>query len=121
GREPAMTVAAVHRVCARSERLALAAAVRRIAGVLAVDPVRRDGQYTLRVGGIAGGRVLADLGPGSGANVRGAAGHRGVVVAELGNRIGAVEFGPIVDGQSGVVADDVDLGVFDGSQAVGDD
>src|SRR5262249_46336217 len=104
-----------------SERLALAAAVRRIAGVLAVDHVRRDGQYTLRVSGIAIGRVLADLAHESGDKVRGDAVHAVVVVAELGNRIGAVEFGPIVDGQSGVVADDVDLGVFDGSRGVGDD
>ena len=56
-----MAVAPVHRVGARAERLALAAAVRRVAGRLAVDDVGGDGQHGLRVRGVAIGRVLADL------------------------------------------------------------
>ena len=47
-----MAVAAVHRVGAGPERLALAAAVRRVAGRLAVDHVRRDRQHALGVRGV---------------------------------------------------------------------
>ena len=45
----AVRVPAVHRIGAGRERLALAAAIRRVAGVLAVNDVRRDGQHRLRV------------------------------------------------------------------------
>ena len=44
-----MAVAAVHRVSARREGFALPPAVGRVAGVLAVDHVRRDRQHALRV------------------------------------------------------------------------
>ena len=43
------------------ERLALPPAVRRVAGALAVDDVRGDGQDRLGVEGVAIGRVLPQL------------------------------------------------------------
>ena len=56
-----MAIAAMHRVGAWPERLALAPAVRRIAGRLAVDDIGRDRQHALRVNGVAIGRMLAEL------------------------------------------------------------
>ena len=56
-----MAVTTVHRIGARCEGLAGLAAVRRVAGVLAVDDVARDGQDRLRVNRVAVGRVLAEL------------------------------------------------------------
>ena len=89
GREPAMAVAAVHRVGARTERLALAAAVRRVAGMLAVDHVRRDRQHALGMRRIAIGRMLADLLHEARDEVGRDAVHPIVVVAELRNRVRA--------------------------------
>ena len=57
-RDHAVGVAAVHRVGAGRERLAGAAAVRGVAGVLAVDHVGGDRQHRLGVHGVAVGRVL---------------------------------------------------------------
>ena len=48
-----MAVAAVHRVCARRKRLAVPAAVGRVAGGFAVDDIRRDRQDRLGVDGVA--------------------------------------------------------------------
>ena len=119
GCEPAVAVAAVHRIRARAERLALAAAVGRIAGVLAVDHVGGDRQHALRMRCIAIGRVLADLLHETRDKIRGDAVHPIVVVAELRRR--ALLSMRIVDGKAGVVPDHVDLAVLDRRQAVGDD
>src|SRR5215212_2903931 len=51
----------MHRVGARRKRLAGLAAIRRIAGVLAVDHIARDGQDRLCMDRVAIGWKLADL------------------------------------------------------------
>src|SRR4051794_7286340 len=69
-RQPAMTVASVHRVGAGSKWLAFAASVRRVPGVLSVDNVRSDGQHALRMRRVAIGRMLANLVHESGDDIR---------------------------------------------------
>ena len=112
-----MAVAPVHRVGARREWLALAAAVRRVAGRLAVDDVGGDGQHRLRVHRVAIGRVLADLGHEARDQVGGDVVHPAIGIAEFRE----VALDPVVDRQARVVADHVHLGVLDRREAVGHD
>ena len=102
-----MGVAPVHRIGARRERLALAPAVGRVAGVLAVDHVRGDGQHRLGVGGAAIGRVLADLGHEARDQVDGDVVDPRIGIAVLGE----VALDLVVDRQALVVADHAHLGV----------
>ena len=83
GGEPAMAVAAAHRVRARCERLPFPPAVGRGAGRLAIDHVRRDGQHALGMRGAAIGGVLAELLHEAGHEVCGDAVHPIIVVPEL--------------------------------------
>ena len=56
-----MTIPAVHRVCTRPERLALATTVGGISRSLAVHNIGSDGKDALRVCRVSIGRVLAYL------------------------------------------------------------
>ena len=91
-----MAVAAVHRIGARSEWLALATAVGGITGMLAIDDVRRDRQHALGMRRSAIGLVLADLLHELRDKVGSDAVDPVIVVAELRDRRAA--FVHIVDG-----------------------
>src|SRR3954469_20538241 len=108
-----MAVTSMHRIGAGPERLALAAAVRRVAGGLAVDDVGGNGQHALSVSGVAIGPMLADLLHEARHELRSDAVHPIVVVAKLGNCVSARSFDDIVDGEAGFVANRTNLGVFD--------
>ena len=113
----AVGVAAVHRVGPRRERLPLAPAVRGVAGGLAVDDVRRDGEDRLGVHRVAVGRVLAELAH-EGADDPGREVVDPVVVVAEHRELA---LGHVVRDEPRRVADDLDLGVLDRRQAVGDD
>src|SRR6516164_6843379 len=112
-----MAVAAMHRIRARAERLALPASVRRVARRLAVDDVRSDGQHALRMRRVPIGRVLADLLHEAGHDGRGDLIDTIVVVAELRRRLVALVLK--VDHESILIAGNADLAIFDRAETVG--
>ena len=97
----AVPVASVHRVGSGRERLALSAAVRGVAGGLAVDHVRGDRQHRLGVLRVAVRGLLADLRHEPPHDVGGDLVDPVVVVAE-GRE---VALGDVVDHQPRLVAD----------------
>ena len=113
----AVAVAAVHRVCARRERLAATASVRRVAGRLAVHDVRGDRQDRLRVDGVAIRRVLSQLAHERAHQPDGELIHR----LSLLPKQRELALGLIVGHEPCFVADDAYLRVPDRRQAVGDD
>src|SRR3954453_15760599 len=110
-----MASAAVHRVGARAEGLALAPPAGSVAGRLAVNDVGRDRQNRLRMHRTPVGRVLADLGHEPLDEVGGDVVHPRVVVAECRE----LAFRAVIDDQSRVVADYAYLSVLDGRQTIG--
>ncbi len=114
-RQRPVGVAAVRRIGAGRERIALLAAIRRRAGVLAVDHVRGDRQHRLRVHRAAIGRIHADLVHHRRDELLGDVVGAIVVVAEAGKLPVDLE----VDDQALGVAHRLDLCVLDRRQAVG--
>src|SRR6476660_3566864 len=109
GGEPAVTVAAVHRIGAGTERLALPAAIRGVSGRLAVDDVGRNRQDALGVCGVPVRRMLADFSHETGDKLGCDLVDTVIVVAELRRRL--VAFILIVDDKPGLVAGDANLAV----------
>jgi hypothetical protein len=117
GRDEPVGVPAVHRVGARREGLALAAAVGGVAGVLPVDDVRGDREDGLRVLGVAVGGQPAELLHERPHQVHRDLVHAVVVVAEGGE----VALHLVVHHEPGLVPDGPDDGVLDRREAVGHD
>ena len=105
-----MRVAPVHGVRTRSERLALAAPIRGVPGVLPVNNVRGDGEDRLRVRRIPVGRELPDLLHEGFHQVHCDVVHPVIVIAELGE----VALDQVVNDDPVVVPDRGDLRVLDG-------
>src|SRR3569623_1356885 len=101
-----MAVPTVHRVRARPERLALAAAVRSISSSLAVNDIRSNGEHALCVRRIAVGWVLSYLPHEAGDDVRRDLINAVVVVAEVRRRL--IPLILIVDHQSCRIAGHAD-------------
>src|SRR3954452_2819093 len=97
-----MAVAAMHRVRARSERLALAPSIRRIAGRLAVDDVRGDGEHALRMRRVSVRGMFTNLLHEAGHETGGDLIDAVIVVAEL--RRWRISFVLVIDHQTGCVA-----------------
>ena len=104
----------MHGVGTRGKGLAGAAAVGRVAGLLAVHHVGGDGEHRLGGHGIAVGVQLAKLVHEVGYQRLGDFVHAGVVVAVAGE----LALGLEVDDEAFLVADALDLGVLDGGQGV---
>ena len=102
-----MIVPTVHRVGTRGEGLALPPAIRRIAGMLAVDDIRRDGENGLGMYRIAIGRVLADLGHEARHQIRGDVVHQCIGIAECWE----LAFDTIIHREAVRVAYDMHLGM----------
>src|SRR6187431_646626 len=101
-----MTVAAMHRIGARSERLALAAAIGGVSRRLTVHHVRSDGEHALGVRRVAVSGVLSYLPHEAGDDIRRDLIDAVVVVAELRCRLVALVL--IVNHQSFLIAGDAD-------------
>ena len=110
----AVAVTAMHGIRAGRKRLPSPAAIRSIAGRFAVDDIRSDCENRLCMEGVPISGILSQLLHERTDQPNGELVDAIVIIAKLRE----FAFGFIVNHQPGLVADDADLGISDGGEAV---